>query len=93
MPLFELMGSYICGVGEKQNNNPIWEKFPPVTQVFKGGPSTFRGIGYAGPPSQKAGLAQAKYIIVDMFAKATQGDTPEAAVAWAETELKAAYGS
>ena len=91
MPLFELMGSFICGVGEKQNNNPIWDKFPPVTQVFKSAPSSFRGIGYAGPPSQKAGLAQAKYIIVDMFAKATQGDSAEAAVAWAETELKQVY--
>jgi multiple sugar transport system substrate-binding protein len=93
MPLFELMGSFICGVGPKQNDNPIWDKFPPVTRVFKGGPETFRGIGWPGPPSQKAGLAQAKYIIVDMFAKATQGESPESAVAWAEGELKTAYGA
>jgi hypothetical protein len=29
---------------------------------------------------------------VDMFAKATQGESPEAAVAWAEKEMKDIYG-
>ena len=92
MPRFELMGSFITGVGPKQNDNPIWEKFPPDTRVFKGGPETFRGIGWPAQPGQKAGLAQAKYIIVDMFAKAAQGEAAEAAVAWAEGELKTVYG-
>ena len=92
MPLFELMGSFINGIGAKQNDNPIWEKFPPVTRVFKDAPASFRGIGSPGPPTQKVGLAQAKYIIVDMFAKAVQGDSPEAAVAWAEAEMKSIYG-
>ena len=50
-----------------------------------------RTLGWPGPPNQKAGLAWTKYIIVDMFARAIQGDRPEAAVAWAETELKAIY--
>jgi hypothetical protein len=29
--------------------------------------------------------------VIDMFAKAIQGDSPEAAVAWAENELKQVY--
>lgn len=50
-------------------------------------------IGWPGPASQKASLALAKYIVVDMFAKAVQGESPEAAVAWAENELKQVYGA
>ncbi|MCC6178695.1 MAG: extracellular solute-binding protein [Chloroflexi bacterium] len=92
MPLFDLMGSFICGIGEKQNAAARWDKFPPVTQVFKDAPKNFRGIGWPGPPNQKAGLTQAKYIIVNMFAKAVQGTSPEEAVAGAEREMKDIYG-
>ena len=90
-PGFELCESYYSGVGPKQDDTPIWDKFPPVTRVFKGaGPST-RTPGWPGPYNQKAGLAQSKYIIVDMFARAVQGESAEAAVAWAENELKQIY--
>ena len=54
--------------------------------------ATLRGIGWPGPPTQRAGLTQAKYVIVNMFARAVQGATPEAAVAEAEKELKDIYG-
>lgn len=40
---------------------------------------------------QQAGLAQSKHIVVDMFAKAVQGDTPEATVRWAANELSKIY--
>ena len=92
MPLFELMNSFICGVGERQNNSAPWDKVPPVTRVLKDTPQNFRGIGWPGPPTQQAGLTQAKYVIVNMFARAVQGATPEAAVAEAEKELKEIYG-
>jgi multiple sugar transport system substrate-binding protein len=92
MPWFELCQSYYSGVGPKQDDNPIWQKFPPVTQVFKGAGPSLRAPGWPGPYSQQAGLVQSKYVIVDMFAKAVQGDSPEAAVAWAENELKSVYG-
>jgi multiple sugar transport system substrate-binding protein len=91
MQWFEVAGSFVNGVGPKQDDNPIWAKFPPVTQVFKGAPATGRGIGYAGLANQKAGLAISKYIVVDMYAKAVQGESAEAAVAWAENELKQVY--
>ena len=91
MPWFELSGSYYDGVGPKQDDNPIWQKFPPVTQVFKGMGKITRWPGWPGPWDEKAGLAQSKYIIIDMFTKAAQGDTPEAAVAWAENELRQVY--
>jgi multiple sugar transport system substrate-binding protein len=92
MPWFELNGSYYSGVGQKQDDTPIWDKFPPITRVFKGAGQKTRAPGSLGPFDAKAGLAQSKYIIVDMFAKAVQGDSPETAVAWAENELKQIYG-
>jgi multiple sugar transport system substrate-binding protein len=91
-PWFELSASYYSGVGPTQDDTPIWQKFPPVTQVFKGAGPSLRNPGWPGPYNQQAGLAQSKYVIVDMFAKAVQGDSPEAAVAWAENELKSVYG-
>jgi len=92
MPWFELCGSYYSGIGPKQNNNPIWEKFPPAVRIFQKSPEIARPLGFPGPPDQKVSLVQSKYIIVDMFAKAVQGESPEAAVAWAEKEMKEAYG-
>ncbi len=50
-----------------------------------------RWAGYAGPPGRKASEAMAKYIIVDMFAKAIQGTSPEEALKWGTEELKKAY--
>ena len=35
----------------------------------------------------------AKYILVDMFAKAIQGTPPNEALKWATTELKKTYGA
>jgi multiple sugar transport system substrate-binding protein len=91
MPWFELNGSYVGGVSEKHDAAAPWDKFPPITQVFKQFGPNVRTIGWGGPPSQKAGLAWSKYIVVDMFAKACQGESAEAAVAWAENELKQIY--
>ncbi len=91
MPWFELNGSYVGGISVKHDAAAPWNAFPPIAQVFKEFGPAVRTIGYPGPPNAKAGLAWSKYIIVDMFAKACQGDTPEAAVAWAENELKQVY--
>jgi multiple sugar transport system substrate-binding protein len=91
MQLFEEYSSFICGIGTKQNDNPLWDKFPPTTRVFKQAPEGFRTLGSPGQPDHKVGLSVSKYIVVDMFAKAVQGESPEAAVAWAENELKQVY--
>ena len=68
-----------------------WDKLPPTVKVFRDLGPIGRALGYPGPASQKAGLAWSKYIVVDMFAKAIQGESAESAVKWAETELKQVY--
>jgi multiple sugar transport system substrate-binding protein len=93
MPWFELNGSYVGGVSAKHDAAAPWDKFPPITKVFKEFGPNVRTIGWPGPPNAKAGLVWSKYILVDMFGKAIQGDSPEAAVKWAEDELKAVYES
>ncbi|MDP8925042.1 MAG: extracellular solute-binding protein, partial [Chloroflexota bacterium] len=92
MPWFEVNNSFVGGVGEKQEETAPWNKFPPVVQVFKGAAAQSRVPGFAGPYNQKAGLAQSKYIIVDMFARAAQGTPAEASVTQAERELREIYG-
>jgi multiple sugar transport system substrate-binding protein len=63
----------------------------PVLLPFRDLPRKGRLMGYAGPPGRASAEAQTKYIIVDMYAKAVQGMTPEDAVKWAHGELVKIY--
>jgi multiple sugar transport system substrate-binding protein len=90
-PRFIENQSYIGGISARHDAALPWSDFPAAVQVFKDIGTYARTVGWPGPPNQKAGLAWSKYIIVDMFARAIQGDSPAAAVAWAESELKSIY--
>ena len=68
----------------------MWEADPAIT-IFRELPKYGRTIGYAGPYSRKAAEVNAKYIIVDLFAKVVQGESPQSSIAWAEQELKNVY--
>jgi multiple sugar transport system substrate-binding protein len=46
---------------------------------------------YAGPPNRKAAQVVTKYLITDMYAKAIQGMSAEAAVEWAHDEIAKVY--
>jgi multiple sugar transport system substrate-binding protein len=90
-PRFLFNQSYIGGVSAKMDASLPWGDFPASVAVFKDIGTYARTLGWPGPPSQKAGLAWSKYIIVDMFARAIQGESPASAVACAESELKQVY--
>jgi multiple sugar transport system substrate-binding protein len=90
-PRFLFNQSYIGGVSTRHDASLPWSNFPSTVQVFKDIGTYARTVGWPGPPSQRAGLAWSKYIVVDMFARAIQGESPAAAVAWAESELKSIY--
>jgi multiple sugar transport system substrate-binding protein len=75
----------------------MWEKHKmwdedPVMAPYKVAGRLGLTPGYAGPANRKAAEVLTKYIITDMYAKAIQGGTPEAAVKWAVGELKSIYG-
>jgi multiple sugar transport system substrate-binding protein len=69
----------------------MWSRIDKPLQVMRQATRLSLMIGYPGPASAKATEAYAKYIIVDMYAKAVQGMKAEDAVRWAEGELKRIY--
>jgi len=75
-----------------------WEKHKmwdedPVMAPFKIAARLGLSPGYAGAPNRKSAEVLTKYIITDMYAKAVQGGTPEAAVKWAAEEVSKVYSA
>ena len=70
--------------------HPMWKE-DPVMLPYRTAARSFRLFGHEGPPTARATEVYSKYIIVDMYAKAIQGMSPEDAVKWAESELKKIY--
>ena len=68
----------------------MWDE-DPVMAPFKLAGRVGLTPGYAGLPNRKAAEVLTKYIITDMYAKAVQGMTAEAAVAWAHEEVSKVY--
>jgi multiple sugar transport system substrate-binding protein len=91
IPWFKVAEGFSNGVGPRHDDKAPWSELPPVIQSLKTAQQNTRAIGWPGPANQQAALALAKFLVVDMFARAVQGDTPEAAVAWAESEYKQIY--
>ena len=91
-PWFVTMSSYMIPPTKVWAEHPAWNTDPKLTP-FRDTIKDARHLGYAGPPSAKASEALAKYIMVDMFAKAIQGTSPEEALKWATDELKKIYGA
>ena len=70
--------------------HPMWQQ-DPVMLPFRTAGNASRFFGFAGPPTAKSSEVYTKYIVVDMYAKAVQGMSPEDAVKWAESEMKKIY--
>jgi ABC-type glycerol-3-phosphate transport system substrate-binding protein len=87
---FTSQQGYTDGATKDWENDPVW-KLDPVLLPFRDLPKAGRLAGFAGPPGRQAAEAQAKYIIVDMYAKAIQGMRAEDSVKWAHDELVKVY--
>jgi multiple sugar transport system substrate-binding protein len=75
---------------------PDWEKHPfwdqdKAVAPFKENAKYGRNFGWPGPFGRGASEVQAKYIIVDMYARAVQGQTADQTIAQAEQDLKQVY--
>jgi multiple sugar transport system substrate-binding protein len=75
----------------KKGEGELWPATDPKFDPFKKIGAASKWYGYPAPPSQAAAESGSRYILVDMFAKVAQGDTPESAMSWAEGELKKVY--
>ncbi len=89
---FDALEAWMVPPTKMWYDHPVWTRDPKLT-IWREIIKDARHLGYAGPPSAKASEVLAKYIIVDMFAKAIQGAKPEDALAWATGELKKIYSA
>jgi multiple sugar transport system substrate-binding protein len=89
---FDVMDTFAVPPTKAWYDSPVWVR-DRKNIVFRDVIKDSLWTGYAGPPSRRASEALAKYIIVDMFAKAIQGTSPEEALNWATAELKKIYST
>ena len=75
----------------KKGEAELWPSKDAKLDPFKKLASLSKWYGYPASPSPQATESGSKYIVVDMFAKVVQGDTPDSAMSWAEGELKKIY--
>jgi multiple sugar transport system substrate-binding protein len=83
-------GGYANGYSDTSNDQPVWNEDPKL-KPFKDIPKFAVPQGWPAPFDRRASEAEAKYIIVDMFARAVQGESVDAAIKFAESELKLIY--
>jgi multiple sugar transport system substrate-binding protein len=83
---------YSVGATTVWEQHPMWNE-DPVMLPYRAAARSGRVPGYPGPSGAKAAEVVAKYIIVDMYAKAVQGMAPEQAVREAHEELVKIYGA
>jgi len=86
----EISQGYSVAPGPDHENHPLWQKDPKMLP-FKDLTHYGRSLGYAGPPGRAASEVYSRYIIVDLFARAVQGESPKKAVEWATEELRKIY--
>jgi ABC-type glycerol-3-phosphate transport system substrate-binding protein len=87
---FTSQQGYACGATKVWETDPVWD-VDPVLKPFHDLPSKGRLAGYAGPPDRRSAEVVSKYIVVDMYAKAIQGMSPEEAAKWAHGEVAKVY--
>ncbi len=77
-PWFELQKGYSMGPGIRLEENKAWDSWPKPLQPFRTAGKIARALGYAGQPTPKTSEVSARYVIVNMFARAAvQGMTAE----------------
>jgi multiple sugar transport system substrate-binding protein len=72
------------------DNHPMWNAEPRY-MPYKESLKTSRPHCWPGPVGQPASESVAKYVLVDMFAKACRGDSTKDVIATAAAQLKQIY--
>ena len=81
---------YGLGATPEWEQHPFWKEDPAV-EPYRLNAKNGRNFGWPGPYDRKAAEVQAKYIIVDLFARVAKGDAPKRSIEQAEKELKNVY--
>jgi multiple sugar transport system substrate-binding protein len=82
---------YIQGLTPQWESHPVWSS-DPALEIFSTNAKFGRSYGHAGPWNRASGEVKEKYIVVDIFARAAQGEDPKETAAWAQKELENVYG-
>jgi multiple sugar transport system substrate-binding protein len=91
---FELQKGYTVGPGNRLEQSKMWDSLPAALQPFRTAGKIARALGYSGQPTPNTNEVFARYVIVNMFARAAvQGMAPSDSVAQAEAEMKQIYSS
>ncbi|MBV9172489.1 MAG: extracellular solute-binding protein [Chloroflexi bacterium] len=91
---FELQKGYTVGPGTRLEQNAMWDSLPKALAPFRTAGRIARALGYSGQPTPQTNEVFAKYVVVNMFARAAvQGMSPQESVAQAEAEMKQIYSS
>jgi multiple sugar transport system substrate-binding protein len=79
-----------AGLLNYYEDDPVWKKDPKL-EVVRQIPKYVRMPGYPGPPTRYAAESMVKYVIVNMFARASKGMATPETIRIAEQELKEIY--
>jgi multiple sugar transport system substrate-binding protein len=82
--------AYYAPFLQAYENHPMWNPEPRYLP-YKESLKTSRLHGWPGPPSHAMSESVAKYVLVDMFAKACQGASTKDVIATAVSQLKQIY--
>jgi multiple sugar transport system substrate-binding protein len=92
-PWFENQKGYTVGPGNRLEQSKMWDALPKALQPFRTAGKIGRALGYSGQPTPHTNEVFAKYVIVNMFARAAvQNMDPAESVKQAEVEMKGIYG-
>jgi multiple sugar transport system substrate-binding protein len=87
---FVINNGYIKGVVPKWEKHEMWSWDPALTP-YRELANYGKHIGYPGPYDRRASEVFAKYIVVDLYARAVKGESDDSVIKWAEDELKNIY--
>jgi multiple sugar transport system substrate-binding protein len=89
---FELQKGYSSGPGTALEQHKMWNELPKALAPFKTAMQISRAKGWEAQPDARVAEAEAKYLIVNMFTRALQGQAPEETVKQADAEYKLIFG-
>lgn len=81
---------YGLGSTPDWENHPFWSTDAAV-EPYRLNAKYGRNFGWPGSYGRQAAEVQAKYIIIDLFARVAKGESPQSSIAQAEKELKNVY--
>ena len=89
-PWFASADTYYQPLQRAYDKAPMWQ-VEPRNIAYREAMNSAHLLGWPAPPNHQLAESVAKYVVVDMFAKAATGTPPKDAIKNAEVQLKGIY--